>query len=281
MIWRSIAAAALAFVLVVGWAPPAQAEGLKVQPTLLRDTLKSGEQKKGYIDISNPGDVAVTVQFSVATFRQVDDQGSLGFQRDEQVSAGVKLDLESAELGPKDLLRLYFLIDSTKLPTGDVFAVIFAETTSEQKDGAANLRARVGTLLVLSNGTPASHTAEISDLSVPAFQFGRELQAEVTLRNTAPEGQATGFFPDLKLSAWPYIDTRLEGPLLFAGRSRNVAIRQPGDYLGIVRVEVGTGTSKKSAYTLLVTGWYRWGIFLFVAAVLAAIILLLRRSRKE
>lgn len=283
MRWRIVWGGVVILCATLGFIPAtAHAEGLKIQPTLLRDSLNQGERKKGYIDISNPEKAPVAVKFSVETFRQVDDQGSLGFQKDDRVSAGVKLDLDNAELAPKDVLRLYYMIDGTKLPTGDVFAVIFAETTPSLKQNTTQLSARVGTLLVLSNGTPSSHTADVTELNVPAFQFGEALRANVMIKNSAPAGQATGFFPDLTLSMWPYGDKRLEGPLVFAGHSRAVSIYQPGNYFGLTRVEIGSGMSKKSGYTFLVTGWFRWGVFLLMAILSGILLAVIKwRSKQE
>ncbi len=67
---------------------PTSALSLKLQPLLYNDILKKGEQKKGFIDISNPTGQTLQLRSSVQAFRQVDNTGTLEFYENEQVSAG-------------------------------------------------------------------------------------------------------------------------------------------------------------------------------------------------
>ena len=101
-------------------APPVSAASLKVAPLEYRTTLKQGEKKKGFIDVSNPTKETVRVRTSAQAFRQIDDNGSLQFFDNEQVSAGVLLDLDEFELGPLEAVRMYFILDSTRCVRGDL-----------------------------------------------------------------------------------------------------------------------------------------------------------------
>lgn len=246
----------ISIVLSVTFRYPVAATSMQVQPTLYRDSLQSKEKKRGYVDIANPSGQTITASFSVAAFRQTDDKGTLAFYDNEQVGKGVQLDFSSAEIKPRENLRLYFLLDGTKLPTGDVFAVIFA--TAENKTVNSVASARVGTLLALQNGTPGSHDAIIDEIAAPAIQIGEAIEASITVRNAAKEGQSTGFFPKLSISTIPYDSRSVDGPLIFAGRTRTITYRDAGNYIGPVKLSVKTGNSSKHTWLFVITGYWRW-----------------------
>ena len=269
--------------LAIMSSPSVSAEGLRIQPLQYRETLQKSEKKTGYVDITNPGEKALTAQFSIKAFRQQDDNGSLGFVDDEQVSKGIRLDMASADLAPKDVLRLYFTIDGAKLPSGDVFAAVFAETKPEGARMGSNVSARVGTLLFLSNGTPSSHSAEIGKLGIDRIQIGEGVTLVASLKNTAQLGQATGFFPKIEARLGPYDVKTVDGPLVFAGHERQVTYRHKGNYFGPLYVSVRTGQSEKSQWIFAVTGYWRWLAPLLLGLVVAIIFCVMffrRRKRK-
>lgn len=243
------------------------ATSLEIHPTMYRDiSLKQGEQKKAYIDVVNPSASKEMIRLNVQAFRQTDDTGALAFYDNEQVAKGVKLDLSDFELGPHEAIRVYFLLDGRLLPTGDVFAAIFARTVPQ--DGAAVQAVRVGSLLAITNGTPASHTADVSSLVAPFIQIGGAMTAQFSLTNPAHEKEATGFFPRVTVQTWPYGERSVEGPLLLAGRTRTIQYRQPGNYFGFVNLHVSAGGKTASKILLVVTGFWRWLAPLLVAAIM-------------
>lgn len=251
---------------------------IKIQPVMIRETLKAGEVKKGHVDVSNPNQAAITVTLSVKAFRQIDDRGSLQFVDEPRIAEAIRLDVTEITLEPKDVLRLYFSVDSAKLPEGDVFASIMAATTPDQTK-STSVSAQAGALLVLVNRTPPSRTAEITGMDALSVQFGERVEANIRVKNTAPAGQATGFFPRIVYDMWPYERKELAGPLIFAGRTRDIAVVQPGSYAGLVRISAKTGQSEKTTYAFVVTGWYRWALPLGIlgAVVLMYIALHLRK----
>lgn len=258
MVLKGVCLAFASVIAAVLTTQSVSAEGLRIQPLMYQEKLAVSEKKKGYVDITNPGDTAVTAKFSVKAFKQVDNSGSLGFVDSEHIAAGIKLDLTTVELQPKDVLRLFFVIDGAKLPTGDVFASILAETTPQQKAGSSAVATRVGTLLMLTNGTPSSHEAEIGRLDADTVQIGDRITLVTTVKNTAPEGQATGFFPTIEVRTGAYFAKTVDGPLVFAGREREVRYQDKGSYFGPLRMSVKTGNSQKEVWIFAVTGYWRW-----------------------
>jgi hypothetical protein len=201
----------------------------------------------------------------------------LQFYDSEQVAKGVQLDLTEFELNPKDVVRVYFLLDGSVLPSGDVFAAIFAETVP--RDSAVAQSVRVGTLLSIVNGTPSSHKAAISDLKASFFQWGDAIQATFSVKNTAAKDTATGFFPQLKVAVQPYSEKDVEGPLVFSGIERSVSYRDPGSYFGIMRLNVSTDGGSASRWLFAVTGYWRWLAPLIVLVLAVSVFAVFRHRR--
>lgn len=235
---------------------PASATSLQIRPAMYKDiVLKKGEKQKGYVDITNPTAEKQEVKLTVKRFKQVDSSGTLTFFDDETITSGLLLDLDNFVLNARDSIRVYFLLDSSKLPPGDIFASIFARTVPT--NGVAAQSVQVGTLLAIVNGTPSSRTASV-DISMNPVQIGREVTASIALTNTAPAGQATGYFPTLNVNVAPYASRTVKGPLVFAGVTRNVEYRQAGSFFGIAKVTVQTGAASDSQWIFVMTGYWRW-----------------------
>lgn len=250
----------------------AHAASIKIAPLSYEASLRKDEVKKGYIDISNPLNTSQEVSLSVQAFRQIDDKGSLEFYDSEYLRAGIRLDLEELLLGPGEAYRVYFLLDGTRLPQGDVFGGIFATTKPDGSVGAVR-NVRVGTLIILQNGAPAHHQAVIDGIFAPWLQVGEDIEASMKVKNIAAGGE-TGFAPDITVAIQPYTSITMKGPLIFAGRTRDVMYRQPGSYFGPVRLRAAVDGGEQTRWVFAVTGYWRWlapvlGIILLVSVVYA------------
>ena len=252
---------------------------LRIAPLSYETTLAKGETKKGFVDISNSDASAQTIRFEVQAFRQIDDEGSLQYYPNEQVAAGIRLDYNEAQLGPRETLRLAFAIDGRKLPEGDVFAVIFATTTPLGAFSAMQ-SVRVGTLLMIQNVTPSQHVASVSEISAPFLQIGEAVEAQLAVTNTANPSLSTGFFPEVKVDMKPYGATTAKGPLVLSGRTRTIDYRRPGDYVGFMLVEASAGGDSKSQVVFAVTGYWRW-LMPIILAILTGIVLYVYNRRKK
>lgn len=250
---------------------------LKIAPQSYEATLQKAEVKKGYVDVSNPTSETTRVKLEVQAFRQIADDGSLEFYDSEQVSAGVKLDFETMTLAPREAYRVYFLLDGNKLPQGDVFAAIFASTIPDAGPGSAQAL-RVGTLLILQNGTPSAHVANVVSFSTSWLQMGDGLSSSIVVTNPADPKSSTGFYPNITVSTAPYGSRGVKGPLLFVGRTRTVEYKTPGDYFGPIWFGANIGDSKQGQFIFAVTGYWRWlaplllvllvvGSFIFVRVI--------------
>lgn len=239
----------------------ASAASLQIRPLLYQESLRTGETKKGFVDISNPTATALTLDIKVRGFRQVDGQGNLQFFASDVLSKGVTLDISDVELGPKEAARVYFLIDSNKLPVGDVFAAIFAATQSPAVAGVTS-SAQVGTLLFIENGQPGQRKASIESIKMPTFQFGDAIQGAVTVKNQAPANTVTGFFPEVQLSLGPIreVNQKVQGPLLMAGIARNVNVDITTSRFGLYRFSAASSGGRAEKWLFVVTGYWRWVI---------------------
>lgn len=107
--------------------------GLKVAPLEYKTTLQEDERKQGFIDISNPSTQPVSVKTSVQAFKQINNQGGLQFFEDKHIEKGITLDLSKFELGPRQAVRMPFVIDGTNLPAGDVYAAVFLRLSRKKR----------------------------------------------------------------------------------------------------------------------------------------------------
>ena len=267
-------------VLTIGWlllgSDMAAASSLRVAPLSFETTLAAGEKKKGFVDFTNPESGNVKVSLRVQAFRQIDDTGRLEFFDSEQVAAGITLDYNEAELGPRETLHLAFLLDGTKLPAGDVFAAIFASAQPPSARGSQQV-VRVGSLLSIVNGTPSERKSDIVHLAAPWLQTGQGLQVSFAVKNVSDPKKSTGYYPKITVTTWPFGGKEVKGPLVFAGRTRTVGYRQPGNYVGPVRISVDTDSGSKASYAFAVTGFWVWLLPILVIIVGAASWVGLRR----
>jgi hypothetical protein len=231
---------------------------LQLQPLQYEESIKPAERKKGFIDITNPSFQDSRVKFSVEGFRQIDDKGNLAFYPSDQLRAAIQLDYDEYVIPAQKTLRLYFIIDGAKLPTGDAFAAIFAQALPEAA-GSASSSVRIGTLLILTNGTPSEHSAEVTKLQMPWLQLGESLTGVITVKNTASKTASSGFFPHIELTVWPFGKTEtVRGPLIFAGNARAIKINQSSSQFGLYKVTARYGSSQQEQWVVLITGAWRW-----------------------
>jgi hypothetical protein len=272
----------LLFAIVGGMAvhtPTVGAEPvLQVQPLQYQETLQKNDRKKAFIDITNPASQPVTVQLQVQGFKQIDDKGNLSFYDDKQLQEGILLDYNEVEMPARKTLRLFFVVDGAKLPTGDVFAVIFARTQPDQ--GAVTPSVRVGTLLMLTNRSPGMRQVSIEAFTAPLIQAGNVLTGEIKIKNTAPANSSSGFFPKITISMWPFGGvTTLTSPLVYAGNTRTIALNQPSSQLGVYRMTASYGSSHKDQWVILATGIWRWILPVAVVLIIVAVLLYKALSR--
>lgn len=252
-----ILATAIAITLCAGHVALADSS-LRLRPLEYRQTLSKGAKEKGFIDVTNPSASTANVDFSVRGFRQVNSHGDLDFYTSDQLSQGILLDYSNTTIPAGKTLRLYFIIDGTKLPTGDVFAAIFAQTKAIEGTGAAP-SVRLGSLLILTNQAPGARQAQITEFRLPWLQIGTSINGELAIKNTAPANSASGFFPKVHVSLWPFGPTKdVEGPLIFAGITRHMSFNIPDNQLGVYQISTDIGSSRVSRWVVVITGIWRW-----------------------
>lgn len=246
---------------LVGLGMPVHAtQGIQVRPLMYRETLRPDQAKRGFVDISNASTDKVSLHVSVRLFRQTGDNGALEFYDKPDATAGIVPEYTDFDLESRDVLRLGFTIDGTKLPQGDVFAALFVTTKpSPTKKQAIVPAVQVGTLLILQNGTLATRHAEISRLDVAQIQMGDSaIHGTVSVTNPANPVTPTGFFPQMKVTVAPWgATTQFEGPLVYAGRTRSFDFSVPSDQFGVYKVTVVANDAKLERYVFVMTGKWR------------------------
>lgn len=259
------------------------AEGLQIRPLLYKETLKAGEAKKGFVDVSNASDSPVIVDLSVEGFKQVNNSGDLQFFPSQAIAGGVLLDLKKVSLGPKEAVRVYFLIDNKKLPAGDVLAAIFATTQPADQGAGIATAARVGTLLVINNGG-GLYQASVMNLRLPWFIFGENIQGTVDVKNSASPQQTSAFFPTITVNVGPVapVSQKITGSLISGDITRKVSFNVPTNRLGFYKVSVSAdGGASVSQWAFVITGRWRIVFLIVIGLVLVGIGWTVTRKRRH
>jgi len=260
---------------------PAGALGLKVAPLEYRETLAKNEKKQGFIDVSNPTGEVLTITTSVRAFKQTDNNGGLEFYKDEFLSKGVKLELDSFELKSREALRMFFTVDGSKLPSGDVYGAIFFKTSLKTPKNGVGQQIQVGTLLSLINGTPGARNARIVGAYTSPVQVGSTIEGEYTITNESKAGSGTGFYPTVSVRVWPGETKQQQGRLLFAERTRTNPFVYEGASPGFHTVSIGYGESKVTRWVLIAPGWVYAVASILLILGLVELVLWRRRKRKK
>lgn len=244
--------------LLVASSTVSAADTLQIRPLLYQEKLEKGQAKRGAVDIANGSDKEAEYSLSVRLFRQTGNDGSLEFYDNPDVTDGIILDITEIDLKAKEAARITFSVDSSKLPEGDVFAVILATTKHTTSPQSIVPAAQVGTLLILQNGTPGPRDAQIEALDIPQIQTGDRVKGTVTVKNPAAAETSTGFFPHMSVRMEPWgSTTQFNGPLVYASRSRTFDFSVPSNQFGIFKVTVTANNVSESRYVFLVTGIWR------------------------
>lgn len=260
--------------------------GLKVAPLLYNETLVKGEKKKGFIDISNPNDKPTTFTSEVSAFKQINKNGDLAFYDAPEYKNGITFDYDSFTLGPRESLRMYFLLDANKLPKGGVYAALFFKTSENSLNPDSTSiqpASRVGTLLLVNNGGGGVKDAAIENIDADFFQFGQDIQATTAIKNIGGDS-ALAFFPKVQSQVQPFggQNTQTVG-LVFPGITRESALKVPGTYFGFVRLRVTAGNSTSYKWVFAATGKGKVIalILLITAFVTAAVLVYFRRRNNS
>ena len=281
----SLAAVLFAFCFLLIAPKSTHAIGLKVAPLLYNETLIKGEKKKGFIDISNPNDKSTTFTSEVSAFKQINKNGDLAFYDASQYKNGITFDYNSFTLGPRESLRMYFLLDANKLPKGGVYAALFFRTTENNlspDSTSIQPASRVGTLLVVDNGGGGIKNAAIEKVDASFFQFGDGVKATTAIKNIGGSS-ALAFFPSVQTQVQPFggPSTQTLG-LIFPGITRDSTLKVPGTYFGFVRLRVTSGNSTTYKWVFAATGKGRIiALTLFSMAFITAVVLVYIRKRNK
>lgn len=255
------------------------AAGLQAAPREYRTTLTAGEKKKGVIDISNPGATPIIVHVKVLGFRQINDEGGLRFFDSPELQRGITTDLDDIELGPREAVRMYFIIDGALLPTGDVYAAILMNTQDAASRAGVGQQVRVGTLLSITNRTPSSRTAEIIKLNTSFIHLGTTIRYSYTMRNTGDPKKTTGYYPVVATHFWPFGASKTESSkLVFAGRSRTNESSLESPWLGFYVLKVQHEQSERSRLIFVIR---KPAIVLSSAGALALVVIIRFYGRRS
>jgi hypothetical protein len=266
--------------------------GLKVAPLLYEEKLNSGDVKKGFIDISNPDDIRKTITVEVDGFKQINNNGDLGFHEAPEYQTGIRLDYTTFELGPREAVRFAFQLEANKLPRGGVYgAVLFSSTTSDVNPDATSVKTvtRVGTLFVIDNGGIGARKALVESVKAPFLQINSDgIKANVTVKNIGGQN-GLAYFPTIETAVQPFgKSSAKKASLIFPGIARQNEVLKKGSYFGLVRLKINVGNDVRYKWVFVATGKARWvavGLVLFAVLLGIGLVQLrhynLRRKKRD
>jgi hypothetical protein len=255
---------ALIFALLLGLIPTsieAAAPTLQLAPLQYEAKLQPGKVHQGFIDVSNPADSEVHIVSSVRGFRQRGTDGDLEFFDDPDLSAAITPGLTDFAIGPREAIRVVFMVDATKLPQGGTYAAIFFRTIPSEQSGSAShiaQSANVGTLLLLTNGNSRPVKGEITNLALPFWQFGSGLNGSLSYHNTDESPGGVAVRPKLQLKVFPWSKARLLSTgLVMPGATRKFSLSRDGSYIGPMPVTIRDSDTGRdmTRWVFAVTGW--------------------------
>lgn len=279
--WFSCLLAVGAVMLAVSCASPAHAMSLEIRPLEYKTTLKEGESQKGYINVTNPSAESVRIKTEVQAFRQVDDRGSLQFYDSDRMAAGILPDLDEFDLASGETARVYFVLDGTKLASGDNFGALFFRIIPERSSGV-NSSLRLGTLFMIANASQTDHRATIASFDVPFFQFGDGIRGRYSVTNIADPKTTNAFYPQVELSVTPLKRTVSDtSSLVFAGRTRTNDFHIDTFRFGFYAVTLEYNGTKYTRLIFVANHWQLLIAALFVCALILGVYLLIARQRRR
>lgn len=264
---------------------PTHAIGLKLAPLLYNEKLSSGEKKKGFVDISNPNDKDVAFTSEVSAFRQINKNGDLAFYDAPEYLSGIKFDYDKFTLGPRESLRMYFLLDASKLPKGGIYATLFFRTSELNMNPdrtSIQPSSRVGTLLIIDNGGGGVKNSQIEKVNASFFQFGSSVKASADITNVK-SNKSLAYFPKIQSKVQPFgLAKEQKGLLVFPGNTRTTPLDIPETYFGLVRLKITSGNSTTYKWVFAATGKgkYIGAGLLITGFVTAGVLLVYLRNRK-
>lgn len=264
----------------------AASPGLQLNPLKYEDTLTTDKVRTGFIDVGNPSDTTITVKTDVQGFKQANLDGDLEFFLDDPIKQGIKIGLDQFTLGPREAIRVSFLVDPTKLPKGGVYAAVFFRTVPPAQATTATSyvteSANVGTLLLLQNGPGGERIGRIAQFDLPFFQFGAGLKGAAQYQNTNRTTAPIAFAPELELRALPWSrPAKFAGPYVLPGSTRQFSLDHPGAYFGLLPVSLTDAASgaRTTRWILACTGAYSYALLVLLAIILVlAAFRLIRRQ---
>lgn len=272
-------------VSVVLFFTPAHAIGLRVAPVEYRATLSESEKKKGVVDITNPHDTeTIVVGVTAQGFRQINSAGDVEYYDDSRITAGLVPDFGTFSLKPHETMRMYFLLDGTKLPTGDVFAALVFRTKPVENLVATGLvnELQVGVLFSVVNGKVGDRQAEITNLDIPFWQLGGTVTGHYSIKNTS-NTKGAGFFPEVTVALNPFTrSTTVTSPLVFPGIERSKDFNLSTDRFGFYKLSISFEGSTKEQWVFVASSWHLQLIglsILLVGGWFAGRALYIRRKR--
>ena len=192
-----VAIALLATVATVSFTTPTYAETatsgsdveITLSPTKVRLPMEPGASKQDVFKVINTGDKDFTFKVYASPYQVSNDRYDPTFNIETnrtQISRWITVPDEEFSLDPGDEAKVSYSVEvPSDVPSGGQYAVIFAETTSDEEDSASIVaKKRVGMLVYGNISGDTRDQGEITSHELKGWQHNAPLVANYRIKNT-------------------------------------------------------------------------------------------------
>lgn len=187
-----VAAMTMSFISVPAYAEdagPSDGVEITLSPTKTKLSMDPGASKQGTFNIINTGDKEFTFKIYTSPYQVSNDRYDPTFNIETnrtQISRWITVPDEEFSLDPGDEAKVSYSVEvPSDVPSGGQYAVIFAETTSDEEDSASIVaKKRVGMLVYGNISGDTRDQGEITSHELKGWQHNAPLVANYRIKNT-------------------------------------------------------------------------------------------------
>lgn len=285
--------ATLAFIPLTPTFAQSPTQAITISPASTRLSIDPGATATETFEVINGGEDGYEVEFSTAPYRVVGEQYDPSFTQlpgTVDASEWIQLEHKSEYLdGLKVLSTSYTVTVPENTAPGGYYAVIFAQTSQEQKDNASGVipHNRVGNILYITVNGDIKTSGSVDGSAVPPFSFNASIPLNVKVTNDGGvhfETKVTFRVTDFSgKEVFKNEAERFVLPSTVRSIETNWDVALP---FGIYTVErsatvAGEAVSLDSQKILVVSPWFAICVIIFVGSIIALLVLRVRQRKKE
>lgn len=268
-------------------------QAITISPASTRLSIDPGASVTEKFEIINGGEDGYTVDLSVSPYRVVGEQYDPAFTQlpgTVDASEWVKLSRSSEQLdGQKVLSTSYTVTVPKDTAPGGYYAVIFAQTSQEQKSEASGVipHNRVGNILYITVNGDVETKGEATGNDIPFFTFSSSVPIGVKVSNNGGvhfETKATFRVTDFRGNE---VFKSEVDRFVLPGTIRDISTSWDTPLpFGIYTVErsatvAGETVTLDSKKVVVISPWFLFCVVIFLGSIITLLVMRINQRKKE